>query len=603
MTERFYPLQNVTLPDRTLCSETRLYYQIQEGVAAPVESNLRLPAAARVSFDTWFGGFSIGKWQRLSVCESFALKLVLQGKGVITLYRQRRYKGRFHSDILNELVFDASEPQTFVVPLSGEHAEGDRLFFVLSVERDSILQQAQWGTFTPPQRSVRLGLVITTFNRQHAVAASAQRLSRFIERVNCSGDQDIKVSLAIVDNGRNLSLPSLPGVEVIPNPNLGGAGGFARGLYHFKHESPATHCLFMDDDAACEPESIWRTLQLLAYAQDDRLAIAGAMLKDAPAYLLHEKGARFNGHCIPLHQDRDVRSSGVLAKVEQPAFFDYGGWWFFAFPLKHVTHYPFPFFVRGDDVQFGLSHDFTLETLNGVSVWGGDFTVKESPMSKYLDMRHHLMQHLITEQLPNDPITLSVMIWRQWLRYGLTFRYAIAEAQLMALEDVLKGPTFWARNADMHETFPRLRILMQQMAPRSLENSNSIPSYITPKKRSFLRVWGARLAKIVTLNGYLVPKMFLNRQPVSINKGDVSLQALSWRICAIQVEPDGKSGVWLKRDYGRFFHLVTRFSVLTLRLMLKRRGLVQAYRQAYPALTSEAFWCDWFEAERQVNRE
>lgn len=33
---------------------------------------------------------------------------------------------------------------------------------------------------------------------------------------------------------------------------------------------------------------------------------------------------------------------------------------FFAFPVDHVEHLPFPFFVRGDDVSFSLVNDSTL---------------------------------------------------------------------------------------------------------------------------------------------------------------------------------------------------------------------------------------------------
>jgi len=598
MSEHFYPLQSVILPDPTLCSETRLYYKVTNGLVVSEETALRVADTSTVSFDTWFGGFSIGKWQRLSTCESFVLKLSLEGKGLITLYRQRRYKGRFYSQVLQERPYDTTSAETFFLPLPHEIKQGDRLFFVLSTEQSTRLHRAQWGTYTPPARSVYLGLVITTFNRQEAVIASAQRLSQFIQQVDQSADSSFRVALAIVDNGRNLSLPPLPGVQVIPNPNLGGAGGFARGLYHFKHENPATHCLFMDDDAACEPESIWRTLQLLAYAKEDRLAIAGAMLRDAPAYLLHEKGARFRYHCMPLQHNRDLRLSKVLADVELPTPFDYGGWWFFAFPLHHVTHYPFPFFVRGDDVQFGLAHRFNLETLNGVSVWGDDFTAKEGPVSKYLDMRHHLMQHLLTERLPSGAVILTAMVWWQWLRPGLRFHYAIEEAQLMALEDVLKGPDFWARNADMHETFPRLRPLIEESAPQPIEDISAFSIAYPPIPRSRLRIWGARLIKLITLNGHLLPPFLLQKQPVVVEKGDARLEMFTWKLSVFQLEPDGRQGIWLKRDYRRFFRLMGRLSKLTLQMIIKRRALIRAYRQAYPHLTSEAFWQSWFEQQK-----
>ncbi len=79
----------------------------------------------------------------------------------------------------------------------------------------------------------------------------------------------------------------------------------------------------------------------------------------------------------------------------------YGGWWFFAFPIKQVTRYPFPFFVRGDDINFSLANDFHITTLNGVVSFAEDFSDKESPMTLYLDLRNHMVQHLTLEKMDN----------------------------------------------------------------------------------------------------------------------------------------------------------------------------------------------------------
>ena len=85
-----------------------------------------------------------------------------------------------------------------------------------------------------------------------------------------------KVSLNVVDNSQNL--PEIDGVNIIPNENLGGSGGFTRGLMHLKENGSYTHCLFMDDDASCEVEGIKRTISFLEHALDHKTALAGAML-------------------------------------------------------------------------------------------------------------------------------------------------------------------------------------------------------------------------------------------------------------------------------------------------------------------------------------
>ena len=66
---------------------------------------------------------------------------------------------------------------------------------------------------------------------------------------------------------------------MVPNPNLGGAGGFARGLWEHRRRGRATHVLFMDDDVAFEPEILARTVALLRFARRADLCIAGSMMR------------------------------------------------------------------------------------------------------------------------------------------------------------------------------------------------------------------------------------------------------------------------------------------------------------------------------------
>ena len=62
---------------------------------------------------------------------------------------------------------------------------------------------------------------------------------------------------------------------------MGGSGGFTRGLMYLEDEKSYTHCLFMDDDASCEIESIRRAYALLQYATTEKFAVAGAQLREA----------------------------------------------------------------------------------------------------------------------------------------------------------------------------------------------------------------------------------------------------------------------------------------------------------------------------------
>ena len=87
----------------------------------------------------------------------------------------------------------------------------------------------------------------------------------------------------VIDNGRTLDAEKLSGnrVQVVPNDNVGGAGGFTRGMITAMEQTPkATNILLMDDDVAVSPESIKRTYNLLRILKPEHREdmISGAML-------------------------------------------------------------------------------------------------------------------------------------------------------------------------------------------------------------------------------------------------------------------------------------------------------------------------------------
>ena len=92
------------------------------------------------------------------------------------------------------------------------------------------------------------------------------------------------LTVHVVDNGRSLDVEGLSGggVFIHPNPNVGGSGGFARGMIESIHQKvKPTHVLLMDDDVSVSPESIRRTYALLSIRREAYIDafVSGAMLK------------------------------------------------------------------------------------------------------------------------------------------------------------------------------------------------------------------------------------------------------------------------------------------------------------------------------------
>lgn len=162
------------------------------------------------------------------------------------------------------------------------------LFFRLRALEAGRLTAARYVTPQPPPNAVRLGLVVTHFHRVAQVLPAVERIRCLLRRPDLRG----RLTLTVMDNSRNLPLASDAEVTVIPNQNLGGTGGFVRGMLSLIDGGTHTHALFMDDDASCETASTARALALLSYARTPRLAVTGALISESRPWQLLENGAR-----------------------------------------------------------------------------------------------------------------------------------------------------------------------------------------------------------------------------------------------------------------------------------------------------------------------
>jgi hypothetical protein len=336
-------LQPLVWPDPELCSERDLYLRLHGPSGLSLRAGqVHFFKGTHLQFDTYFNLFNIGKWYTHCGLKSVGLQLCGTGQVELTVFLA--YPDRSWGRLVSEVVtLTPDQPQRVEVPLTNHTPETGILFFELRALQDGTLDWAAWDTKQAPKRSPALTLAVTTFRREEAVAHTVERFKAFVQASRI-GDH---LHMVVVDNGRSAGIQSNAYVTAIENENLGGAGGFARGLMAAKDRG-ASHCLFMDDDAATPMDAIERTWTFLAYADDPGTAVAGAMISTRHAWAVWENGATFDGMCRPLHGGTDLRDPVRVFAMEyastprQPSNF-YGGWWYFAFPVNEVKHMPFPF--------------------------------------------------------------------------------------------------------------------------------------------------------------------------------------------------------------------------------------------------------------------
>jgi len=542
------------------------------------------------SFDTYFGVFPAARWRRKSAVNALHAVLEVSGPCEIEIVAVKRLK---ETIVLTHVAQSAGVVNLRVCDLQDTTVDS----YYVSVRRNSDnggrLVTGGWYSGAAPLREVRMNAVITTFNRQPYVLANVERMRQLITEVP-SIEQSFRAT--IVDNGRNLEVPASAGMSptLIPNPNLGGAGGFARGLIHARNDGWTTHVLFMDDDISLEVESLVRTIAMFRYATDDKLCIHGAMISEEIPWMQFEAGAHYAWrYTYPLRavgREDDLRDRITVLADELEPKFEYTAWWYTAFPIAVGKENPVPVFVRGDDVAFGLMHTGEHSiTMKGVAVWHADFALKNGPMTLYYETRNMLL----VETLVYDQHKWYHTAYRT-LSFGFrnifSLRYASLEYMLKGLDHYLEGPDFW-RNVDHAAMHDEVRVCPEEKAgPLNAELSAiQIPAGI-PKP---IRLIGF-IAAVPLVGGYILPQWLRSKKMgvAPINSRAVGLATR--RNSILHRHPRLDEGYVLVRDTPRFWRDMKALRVSLMRLRRDYPRLKREYRAYYPEMVSDEAWAQRF---------
>ena len=216
------------------------------------------------------------------------------------------------------------------------------------------------------------------------VKMTGKNIQLLKDNVLCEGsDIKDKLFVHIIDNGRTLDPEEFDceNLKIYPNPNVGGAGGFTRGMIEaLELDEKPTHVLLMDDDVLIMCESLFRTFYLLQIVRPEfeDAFVSGAMFD----YDLREKQYEDVGYVHhadasygPLKDRLEMKDIDALLSNEEMAQrkqeHSYAGWWYCCIPTHMIEKngLPLPVFIRGDDVEFSLRNKAQFLTLDGICIW------------------------------------------------------------------------------------------------------------------------------------------------------------------------------------------------------------------------------------------
>lgn len=455
-------LATMVLPDKVESNKTALYwngrYRTEEHQIEPETS---------VSFDTYFNAFFYGPYKKYTTVQKIRFNVVTSGRAKIELMLSD-CSGK--EQLIEQRVVNGRYVTTNFLPCELARLPGDGMLF-LKVSSEGGYVRFHSGlveTTDSESQRVHLAAVICTYKREayvkHNLAVLQQKI---LENAACPVKKNLDV--LVVDNGHTLELQDTEQIHVFPNKNYGGSGGFTRGLIEaYRRKGQYTHVLFMDDDISFEPESLLRTIRFLKVLKPSEIPIfiGGQMLAEGAPTIQFESGACFvKGHVIGNNRGLDVsKRENLLLNMCQKKT-EYNAWWYCCFPISVVERYglPFPFFIKGDDVEYGLRIQPQIVLTNGIGVWHMAFQDKYSPHLEYYIKRNEL----IVSTLRDPAMSAYAAIWKLLKACGKAILVGDTrniQFLLMAYQDFLKGPQFLYAT-DEEQLNSSLLMLREKPAP------------------------------------------------------------------------------------------------------------------------------------------
>ena len=387
-------LQKIILPSSDLEeSYHNIFYRGPKGYQAD-QAALYMPAYAQFDFATYINGIPVNKWKRYTNLTNLSFTIRVKGKFKAVVVGYNRTSSQPERHILESIEGQSSEMKSYSCSIT------DFNYKFLGVEIQSLENIIfAGGEFTSEFeekdiRPIDLVIATTTYKKEDFIKNNTNKIR---EQLIDSHEESIcdHLYLNVVDNGRTLTDVDISGrhVRLIPNNNAGGSGGYARGMLEAMHMQPKpTNVLLMDDDVLVLPESIRRTYTLLRLLKEQyRTAIiAGAMLRMDKLDMLNEGIGSMthtmdfkpviNGSCVS-----ELKNVMNLDEEFPNTFNMYGAWWYCCIPMQIIEQngYPYPLFIRFDDVEYGIRCAQSIITMSGICIWHMSFESKFKETLEY----------------------------------------------------------------------------------------------------------------------------------------------------------------------------------------------------------------------------
>lgn len=529
-----------------------------------------------ISFDTYFNSFSYTKYRNYTRVSAVTFSCEIKGKALVSL-----------------CVFDGEEKVILetesenVVDLSVNFSElppNGFLYPKITAITDCEIVRGEYRAECEP-KNINVCIAICTYRREQYVLKNIELLRSsefsFIDRV------------FVMDNGKTLD-PMLSDefIRILPNKNYGGSGGFTRGLIE-AHDGGFSHIILMDDDVEFFPQTLEQMtifMSLLTEKYSESWFGTGMFPLDKP-WEQFELGAQWNGELTSHKHKIDLREPKNLLDNLNNDDLDYSAWWTLCMPVSVTENgLPFPFFIKGDDIEYGLRKNIGTEiiTMNAIGVRHEAFDRKTNFVLYYYNVRNELAINAVHRKY--GVFKALKRFWFEILKQLILYRYDNCNIVFMAVRDFLGGVDFFLKTDE-----ERLNKELSQRVPQLVPLSE-IPEWDESMRcDEHTRQNKITAAMLLTLGGHLIPSFALKKELKAYPLSRIGTEDTFLRKAAIQYQLGGDKGIQTRRSFAKFSKYTFRALGQSFVLLFKYRSAQRNYIQRSGEITSFEFWREHLE--------
>ncbi|MBW4563375.1 MAG: glycosyltransferase [Mojavia pulchra JT2-VF2] len=599
-------LQNIILPNTDICTVEELFLRLNNKCLLNYEQNLvELKEGGIIKFNTYFNAFSSHKWQEYTIVKTINIKLLLQGRFHIKLLHIDYLSG--YANLIDQKLItnnDLTEVRVFN-NIKIQEYKGLLYIQIEAFKNNSIFAGGYFYTEVDvlPKIDTKIAIIICTYKRENYINNNIKILQKYLLS---NPNLENAFEIFVIDNGRTLSSFTNSQIHLIPNKNTGGSGGYTRGIIEvLKRKLYFSHIILMDDDIIIAPESLERIYNFQKVNNQKDLCLGGSMLKLDSKYIQHENGGVWDDVVVRVKPDLDLRILKNVLFNEIEEYINYNAWWLFCFPTKVIDDFklPYPFFIRGDDIELSMRLMLKIVTLNGICVWHESFESKYSPTQNYYMRKNEIILNFIYSEQFNKLDAIKLIL-KSTLREALCYKYKTANLILEGISDLLKGPD------SLKETDPEKKNLLILTKGEKTTKKVELPFVYEKYAKSIAETENSlhRWFRRITLNGHLLPIFLFHKDNKLSQRGYTIVPTHGYRPInffrarkALYYNLTNQEGFIAKISRWEFFRVFVRTSIICLKIFINFSRLKQLYRQTLPELTNKSFWESYLEINKHSN--